>query len=165
MALALVMLDYCARFASDFPIEHMLAALAFLKYYPSNFVVASWGRRQTANVIWNWIDSVVCRLEPLEFNYPEVSDEPDLGWFGNCCLIIDGTDVPVWRPTAGSFEDNKIWYSYKHCCYAFCNLIGVHMQTGQVIFQYGPCPGLKGELTMLRDSGFLCFKKRTIGPG
>ena len=96
------------------------------------------------------------RLDPLPFSYPEVANTPGLEWFRDCALVIDGTDVPISEPT-GPFAEKTIWYSHKNNGYAVMLLVGIHMGTGQVILQHGPCPGSTGEITMVRQSGKRVF--------
>ena len=108
--------------------------------------------RVTANVVWKWFKQVSKNIGALPFAYPTVQNS----WYENCCVIVDGTDLPIVAPSS-SFEENKRWFSYKLRGPALRYVVGISLLNDQVCFCYGPRPAATVEITMLRDSGIVCL--------
>ena len=75
-------------------------------------------------------------------------------------LIIDGTDLPVWRPPIpdeikgdpeAEFYYLQNWFSFKLRTYAIKYEIGVHVLTGKIVWIYGPKRGAVHDGRLTRE--------------
>jgi hypothetical protein len=67
-------------------------------------------------------------------------------------LVLDGTDCPINRPHAGIQRGFYSGKSKKHC---IKYEVGVHPQTGHLVWVGGPVPGSVHDLTITRLFGIL----------
>jgi hypothetical protein len=100
-----------------------------------------------------YLDAVMCEID-LERRFEgEVSKE---GIFQNVTMVIDGTDLPIQRPSRSKL-DRQVFFSGRkkenaRSKYNLKYTVGVQISSGIICFIDGPDPGSKTDVRVLQES-------------